>query len=50
MQRMQTEISTILEGTDEDETSSDSSAGSGSEGEGKSIRTYCNSSVYVVMF
>ena len=47
---MQTEISTLLEGTDKDETSSDSSAGSGSEGEGKNIRTYCNSSVYVVMF
>ena len=47
---MQTKISTLLEDTDEDETSSDSSAGSGSEGEGKNIRTYCNSSVYVVMF
>ena len=47
---MQTKISTLLEDTDENETSSDGSAGSGSEGEGKNIRTYCNSSVYVVMF
>ena len=48
---MQTKISTLLEvRTYKNETTSDSAAGSRSEFEGKNIRTYCNSSVYVVMF